>query len=451
VTDDLSHSWTHIRSELRAAVADSTWDLYLEPLAPRSLNGATLVVEAPEDSRAWVTERFGRLLQACAAQVMGDGIAVAVAGPQEATAAAGGAPPATRSVWTPAEVPFNPRFTFDQFVIGASNRLAHAAALSVAEMPGLAYNPLYICGPPGLGKTHLLHSIANYVAVHGQGLSVRYTTVEAFTNHFLGALHANEMETFKSAYRGVDVLLVDDVQFLQSKARTEQEFFHTFNALHATGAQVVLTADRLPRYMEALEDRLRERFEAGLVTDVRAPDYDTRVTILRKRVRQDGLADAEHAALELIAERVDANIRALEGALIRTVAFGSLTGRPVTAELAEEVLTGLYPELKPKLRSVGEIQQRTAEAFGISLEALLSTSRAAPVAWPRQVAMYLTRELTDQTLPAIGRAFGGRNHTTVMHACRRAVARIAEDPEAHATVQRLTEELRGGDRPDRLA
>ena len=449
VTDyHLSHSWTRIRSELRAAVADTTWDLYLDPLRPRSLDGATLVIEAPEDSRAWVTERFGRLLQACAAQVMGDGIAVAVAGPEEATAVVEGAPPAPRSIWTAAEVPFNPRFTFDQFVIGGSNRLAHAAALSVAEMPGLAYNPLYICGAPGLGKTHLLHSIANYVAVHGHGLTVRYTTVEAFTNHFIGALHAKAMETFKSTYRGVDVLLVDDVQFLQSKARTEQEFFHTFNALHATGAQVVLTSDRLPLYMEALEDRLRERFEAGLVTDVRAPDYETRLTILRKRVHQDRVDAADHAALELIADRIDANIRALEGALIRIVAFGSLTGRPITAELADEVLTGLYPELKPQQRAIGEIQQHTAEAFGISLEALLSPSRAAPVAWPRQVAMYLTRELTDQTLPAIGRAFGGRNHTTVMHACRRAVVRIAEDPEAHATVRRLTEELRGDDRRD---
>jgi chromosomal replication initiator protein len=447
VTDDhLSHSWTQIRSELRAAVADSSWDFYLDPLTARSLDGATLVVEAPEDSRAWVEERFGRLLQACAARVMGDRIAVAVAGPKEIAATAGGAPPAPRSVWTAAAVPFNPRFTFDQFVIGSSNRLAHAAALAVAEMPGLAYNPLYICGPPGLGKTHLLHSIANYVVVHGQGLTVRYTTVEAFTNHFVGALHAKEMDAFKSAYRGVDVLLVDDVQFLQSKARTEQEFFHTFNALHATGAQVVLTSDRLPRYMEALEDRLRERFEAGLVTDVRPPDYDTRLTILRKRIEQDRVAAAEHAALELIAERVDANIRALEGALIRIVAFGSLTGRPITAELADEVLTGLYPELKPKQRSIAEIQTHTAGAFGVSLEALLSTSRAAPVVWPRQVAMYLARELTDHTLPTIGRAFGGRTHTTVMHACRRAAERIAADPEAYTAVRRLTEELRGVER-----
>ena len=442
--DDLDHSWRNIRTELRGAVADATWDLYLDPLTVRTLDGATLVIDAPEESRAWITERFGRLLQSCAERVLGDGIAVAVVGPEDAGGVADGSPPAARALWTAADVPFNPRFTFDQFVIGDSNRLAHAAALAVAEMPGLAYNPLFICGPPGLGKTHLLHSIANYVAVYGDGLTVRYTTVEAFTNHFIGALQAGAMDVFKSAYRDVDVLLVDDVQFLQSKAKTEQEFFHTFNALHATGAQLVLTSDRLPRHMEALQNRLRERFEAGPVADVSPPDYETRLTILRKRVHQDGVPDAEPAALEVLAEHVDANIRALEGALIRIVAFASLTGRKLTAELAGEVLKGLYPELTPRVRSISEIQRRTAEAFGVPLESMLSTSRAAAVTWPRQVAMYLTRELTDQTLPAIGRAFGGRNHTTVMHACRRTTARIAEDPDAYAVVRRLTEELGGG-------
>ena len=215
-------------------------------------------------------------------------------------------------------------------------------------MPGLAYNPLFICGPPGLGKTHLLHSIGNYILEHGDGLTVRYTTVEAFTDHFVGALHARKLEAFKAAYRTVDVLLVDDVQFLVGKARTEEEFFHTFNELHQRGKQLVLTSDRLPRDIDALEDRLRERFEAGLVSDVRPADRATRLTILRKRVIQDDVGDVEPAALELIADRVDTNLRALEGALIRVVAFGSLTGRPVTAALAAEVLDGLYPELKPR-------------------------------------------------------------------------------------------------------
>ena len=310
-------------------------------------------------------------------------------------------------------------------------------------MPGLAYNPLFICGPPGLGKTHLLNSIGNYVTAYGGGTTVRYTTAEAFTNHFLAALHGKDIDRFKAAYRGVDVLLVDDVQFLQAKARTEEEFFHTFNALHEGGAQIVLTSDRLPRDLGELEARLRERFEAGLVTDVRAPDPATRLTILRKRVQQDRIADIDPAALQLIADRVTDNGRALEGALVRVVAFGSLTGRAVTAELADEVLAGLYPELRRRRRpaTVTEIQERTAEAFGVSVEALVSASRAGNLAWPRQVAMYLARELTDQTLPAIGRAFGGRDHTTVLHAYKRTAERIAGDPDAFDVVRRLTELL----------
>jgi chromosomal replication initiator protein len=436
--DDLPHAWRRIRAELRRAVGESTWHLWLEPLQARSLDGGTLVVEAPAESRAWVDASFSRLLATCGAAVLGPGARVELV-----AAGAQAAPPPAASATSFVGSSFNPRFTFDQFVIGDANRLAHAAALAVAEMPGLAYNPLFVCGPPGLGKTHLLHSIANYVTEHGDGLSVLYTTVETFTDHFVGALHTGALEAFKAAYRGVDVLLVDDVQFLQSKARTEQEFFHTFNALHGAGAQLVLTSDRLPRDLDALEDRLRERFEAGLVTDIRPPDLATRRTILRKRIQQDGVAGVDAAAIELIAERVDANIRALEGALIRVVAFGSLTGRPVTVDLAEEVLAGLYPGTRSRRRSVEEIQQRICEAFGVSMDDLLSPNRAAPVAWPRQVAMYLARELTDQTLPAIGRAFGGRNHTTVMHACRRTTERMANDREAFNTVQRLTEELSG--------
>jgi chromosomal replication initiator protein len=444
--DPLSHAWPRIRAELRRAVAESTWHLWLEPLRAGSLDEGELLLEAPDEIRPWIASNFSRLLQAAADAVLGTGaatvrlVAPGAGGPREPSRARAGAPAGAPGA---AGRSFNPRLTFDQFVIGDSNRLAHAAALSVAEMPGLAYNPLFICGPPGLGKTHLLHSIANYVTEHGDGLSVLYTTVEAFTDQFVGALHTKQLDAFKAAYRTVDVLLVDDIQFLQSKARTEQEFFHTFNALHGAGAQLVLTSDRLPRDLDALEDRLRERFEAGLVCDVRPPDAGTRLTILRKRVLQDGIADVDPEALELIAARVHTNIRALEGALIRVIAFGSLTGRPVTHALAAEVLDGLYPELRPTQRTVREIQESTCELFGISLEELVSSSRAGAVAWPRQVAMYLARELTDQTLPAIGRAFGNRNHTTVMHACKRTAERIATDREAYDAVRRLTERLGG--------
>ena len=446
IADPLETSWARIRGELRSAVTDPIWHLWLERLELRELAGDTLILEAEDNVRGWVADRYGRLLQACAAAVLGPDVAVDLVAPGSSAAPEPSGPPAggRGGAATPPPEGFNPRLTFDQFVIGDANRLAHAAALSVAELPGLAYNPLFICGSPGLGKTHLLHSIANYVQAYGDGLRVRYTTVEAFTNHFIGALHRKRTEDFKRAYRDVDVLLVDDVQFLRDKAKTEEEFFHTFNAVHEAGAQLVLTSDRPPRDLEALEDRLRARFEAGLVTELGAPDHATRLTILRKRVLQDGLAEVDPDALELIASHVDQNVRALEGALIRVVAFASLTRRRMSAELAAEVLAGLYPDLRaggaPARRTVEEIQERTAAALGVSLEALRSQSRSAGVAWARQVAMYLSRELTEETLPAIGRAFG-RNHTTVMHACKRTADRIAVDREAYEVVHRLTREL----------
>jgi chromosomal replication initiator protein len=441
----ISHFWPSIREELRRAVSEPTWDLWLAALRPRSLDAGRLVLEAPAQSRGWVAERYGRLLQACASAVLGRQVSVVVdemgAHPGDGAAES---PPDTSVDSEPATA-INPRLTFDQFVIGDSNRLAHAAALAVAELPGLAYNPLFICGAPGLGKTHLLHSIANYARLHAENLQIRLTSAEAFTNAFLGALHGNgDIEAFKAAHRSVDVLLVDDVQFLQSKARTEQEFFHLFNELHATGAQIVLTSDRPPRDMEAMEDRLRERFQAGLVCDVTPPDAGTRLTVLRKRALQDRLDLADADALELIAERVTDNIRTLEGALIRVVAFASLTGRPVTRELAATVLDDLYPgATRPPVRSVRAIQERICEQFGLALDDLLSPSRAPAVAWPRQLAMYLSRELTDESLPAIGAAFGGRSHTTVLHACRRATERLVTDHDSSARVDKLSRELRG--------
>ena len=339
----------------------------------------------------------------------------------------------------------NPRYTFDQFVIGDTNRFAHAAALAVAELPAQAYNPLFIYGPPGVGKTHLLHSIGNYVRAYGGGLSVRCATVETFTNQFLAALHGGSIDRFKGRYRHNDVLLVDDVQFLASKAKTEEEFFHTFNALYEAGGQLVLTCDRLPRDLDALEDRLRERFEAGLVTAIHPPDPATRLTVLRKRVRQEGIALEDEEVLDVLAARVTTNLRALEGALIRVVAFASLTRRPLGPALAGEVLDELHPERPApgtgRPPSVERIQELTAEAFGCSPADLVSHSRRPQLAWARQVAMYLARKHTPETLPGIGARFGGRNHTTVLHACKRTEERVDADPEAAALVRSLTERL----------
>jgi chromosomal replication initiator protein len=457
VTPDLAPTWHRIADELQRAVPESTFEIWLAPLSPVSLVDATLTVSAPPELRGWVAERFGRLLQACAAVHLGPEAQVEVI---EVGARTRARPSAARGGQEEGDVPFsdgagdslNPKYTFDGFVIGDSNRFAHAAALAVAEMPGGAYNPLFIYGPPGVGKTHLLHSIGNYVQLYGGGMRVRYTTVERFTNEFIGALQRGSIDAFKGRYRQNDLLLIDDVQFLASKAKTEEEFFHTFNALYETGSQMVLTCDRLPRDLDALEDRLRERFEAGLLTDILAPDVATRLTVLRKRVQHDGITLADDTVLELLADRIPTNIRALEGALIRVVAFASLTGKPITSALAEEVLAGLYPETRQGRSgtigsaapvTVERVQDLVCETFGISHDELLSPNRAARLAWPRQVAMYLAREHTDATLPSIGRSFGGRNHTTVMHACRRTAARIAGDPDAFEAVRSLTNRLRG--------
>jgi chromosomal replication initiator protein len=457
VTPDLASIWQHIADGLRSAVPESTFEIWLAPLRPVSLEDRTLTLSAPPELRAWIAERFGRVLQACAAAHLGPDVDVDVitVGPATRTR-----PPGAQGGQRPGDPPFSdgggqtlsPKYTFDQFVMGDSNRFAHAAALAVAELPGQAYNPLFIYGPPGVGKTHLLHSIGNYVQLYGAGMTVRYTTIERFTNEFIAALQSNSIEHFKGRYRHNDVLLIDDVQFLASKVKTEEEFFHTFNALYETGSQLVLTCDRLPRDLDALEDRLRERFEAGLLTDIQPPDAATRLTILRKRVEHDGVELEDDAVLELLADRVPTNIRALEGALIRVVAFGSLTGRPLTLAVAEEVLGGLYPEspapaggrgprLRPVPVSVARVQELVCEMFGLTREELVSSSRVARLTWPRQLAMYLARENTDATLPAIGRSFGGRNHTTVMHACKRTAERIAADADAFADVQRLTRQL----------
>jgi chromosomal replication initiator protein len=306
-------------------------------------------------------------------------------------------------------------------------------------MPAQAYNPLFIYGPPGLGKTHLLHSIGNYVQTFGGGLSVLYTTVEAFTNEFIYALGGGSIDAFKSRFRRADVLLIDDVQFLERKVRTEEELFHTFNALYESGSQLVLTSDRLPSDLDALEDRLRERFEAGLVTDIGRPDYGTRLAILRKRAHHEGVAVEDERPLELIASAVTTNVRAIEGALIRVVAYASLTGQAIDDQLTLKVLGDLgprSPEREPT--SIERIQAEAAGMFGLTTEQLLSRSRTDRVAWPRQLAMYLSRELTDHSLPAIGRAFGDRDHTTVLSACRRATTRIASDPEAYAQLSALS-------------
>ena len=432
-------AWRTIKAELRDRVGDSQYEIWLSGLELRNWDGQRLLLGAPPATRGWVADRFGREIERCARSILGEATSVVLDAGE--TAAPGAAKTASRE---PAAVPaesFNPRYSFDQFIIGDGNRLAHAAALAVAELPGQAYNPLFLHAPPGLGKTHLLHAIGNYVIAYGGGATVRYTTAEAFTNHFLTALNAKTLAPFKRAYRDADVLLIDDVQFLASKVKTEEEFFHTFNVLYESGRQLVLTCDRLPRSLTAIEARLRERFEAGLVADMAPPDHATRVAILRKRAALDGINLAEPAVLDLIAARVTKNIRALEGALIRVVAFHSLTQHPIDLALACEVMDSMYPVRGSSQPTIEDVKRIVADQFSLSTEDLTSASRTARVAWPRQLAIHLARELTGASLKTIGDAFGGRNHATVLHACKRVSERLAEDDNIAHDLNSLTQRL----------
>jgi chromosomal replication initiator protein len=437
VTGELDHVWQQIQGALLERVGERTYGLWLAPLRCVSLDGDTLVLEGPPEVSAWASTRLADALESAAAAVLGAPVEVSIAGCGNTAAAA----PRVARAASPATL--NPKYTFEQFVIGPSNRLAHAAALSVAEMPSQAYNPLFIYGPPGLGKTHLLHAVGNYVGAFGGGLTVRYATAEEFTNAFLAALARRDLDEFKERFRGVDVLLIDDVQFLERKARSEEELFHTFNALYDAGSQLVITCDRLPGDLGDLEDRLRERFAAGLVTDIERPDPATRLAILRKRAAHDGVVVADEA-LALLAARVTTNVRALEGALIRLVAYGSLTGRQLDSALAGDVLDRLGLALTtPRATSIDAVQAAACAHFALTLEELLSRSRAERVLWPRQAAMYLCKELTTQSLPAIGRAFADRDHTTVLHACKRVAAHIAVSPPAFGDIEALTATLTG--------
>jgi chromosomal replication initiator protein len=421
---ELEALWEAVQERLRASVPESTYRLWLEPLEPVGCAGDTLYLTATEGVRAWAERRYASLIAAAL---------VEVSPPLRHVSFSAG----RAAVDTGAEsggVELNPNYTFDRFVIGAGNRLAHGAALAVAEAPSEAYNPLFLHGPPGLGKTHLLAAIANYLRANAPGLSVRYTTAESFTNEFVAALKSAGAEAFKSRHRDIDVLLIDDVQFLEGKPATEEEFFHTFNALYESGSQLVLSADRIPSELSTLAARLRDRFEWGLTVAVEPPNLATRLTVLRRLVQEAGVEIADTGALAELANRIDANIRQLHGALTRAVAHASLMARPLSSELIAEVI----PQARSaQATSVEEIQQRVAERFGVSRAELIGSSRAATPLRARQVAIYLTRELTDLSLPQIGRLYGGRDHSTVLNSLRRVEASLDEDADLSRRVREL--------------
>ncbi|WP_460794127.1 chromosomal replication initiator protein DnaA [Nocardioides pacificus] len=350
-------------------------------------------------------------------------------------------PEPERSRPTALETRLNPKYTFETFVIGSSNRFPHAAAVAVAEAPGKAYNPLLVYGDSGLGKTHLLHAIGHYVRSLYSGAKVRYVSSEEFTNEFINAIRDDRQDRFKRRYRDVDVLLIDDIQFIEGKTQTQEEFFHTFNTLHNANKQIVLTSDRPPKRLEALEDRLRNRFEWGLITDVQPPDLETRIAILRKKAAMDRLT-APPEVLEFIASKIQTNIRELEGALIRVTAFANLNRQEVDLTLAEIVLKDLIPEGGEPEITAATIIAQTAAYFGVSIEDLTGPSRGRHLVQGRQIAMYLCRELTALSLPKIGAQFGNRDHTTVMYADRKINQLLAERRSVFNQVSELTNRIK---------
>mgnify|MGYP002344137562 FL=1 len=346
-----------------------------------------------------------------------------------------------RQTRTPIGDRLNPKYSFESFVIGSSNRFAHAAAVAVAEAPGKAYNPLMIYGDSGLGKTHLLHAVGHYIRNYYDRVRVKYVSTEELTNDFINSISENRTAEFRRQYRDIDVLLVDDIQFLESKIQTQEEFFHTFNTLHTAQKQIVLTSDRPPKALEALEPRLRSRFEWGLMTDIQPPDLETRIAILRKKAAAERLT-AGPDVLEFIASRIKTNIRELEGALIRVTAFASLNRQEVDLSLAEIVLRDLIPEGGETQISSSTIMTHVADYFAVTVDELCGQSRTHVLVTARQIAMYLCRELTDLSLPKIGQLFGGRDHTTVMHADRKIRQLLRERRSVFNQVAEITSRIK---------
>jgi chromosomal replication initiator protein len=442
------HTWDTISQRLRESLNASTFANWFGAATPLEQAHGRLVVGVPNEfTKTWIEGHFGSLLNAAAAEqdlVLELRVAVseAVAAARDSGATGAEADDDAAPAAAPILGGLNPRYTFDLFVIGPSNRFAHAAALAVAESPAQAYNPLFIYGSTGLGKTHLLQAVGQYVLQQHPHLSVRYVTTETVLNEFVDALRDKNTAGFKMRYRTYDVLLVDDIQFIEGKDTLQEEFFHTFNSLYEAGKQIIISSDRQPRELATLEARLKSRFEWGLITDVQPPDLETRIAILRKKVATDHIEVADPAVLTFIADRVTSNIRELEGSLTRVIAYASLTGRPISATVADEVLKDLFPGGSPRAITVEQVQAAVCEWFGLSQADLRGDKRPQAIAYPRHIAMYLCRELTDQSLPKIGAKFGGRDHSTVMHGVRRIGDLIREDRDVFNVVQELTARIK---------
>ena len=431
--------WDQACAIMHTEMTDLTYNTWIKAaLRPLGYSGDQFFIEAVTDFyHQFVTPRYSVLISNSLSQAVGKPIKAQILTPAQADEYRAGITPDEK----PAdESSLNPKYTFDTFVVGSNNRFAHAAALAVAEAPADAYNPLFIYGGVGLGKTHLMHAIGHYMLAQKPTLRVKYVTSEAFMNEMVNSLNKRNQAEFRERYRNIDVLMVDDIQFLTGKTGTQEEFFHTFNALHTAGKQIILSSDKPPREIAKLEERLRSRFEWGLIADISKPDLETRVAILQRKAEEE-LLRVDTDVLTMIAERVSSNIRELEGCLTRLVAYSSLTGRPVDRQLAEDALKEIFARSEPRHVTCEDVMDAVAAYYSVTVDDLKSPRRSRDVAVPRQIAMYIARELVGAPLTLIGDAFGGRDHSTVNHACQKVASEIKTAPSLNNLVSDLMQQL----------
>lgn len=440
--EHLEELWNNVLAQVEQKISKPSFETWLKSTKLLSNQNTTVTIAAPNSfARDWLENHYVHLITGILTELTGQDLLIKFVVQKD---------PDSDDFDLPAPIiqaknydnhdispgMLNPKYTFDTFVIGSGNRFAHAASLAVAEAPAKAYNPFFIYGGVGLGKTHLMHAIGHYVLEHNPDAKVVYLSSEKFTNEFINSIRDNKAIDFRNKYRNVDVLLIDDIQFLAGKESTQEEFFHTFNTLHEESKQIVISSDRPPKEIPTLEDRLRSRFEWGLITDIAPPDLETRIAILRKKAKADGL-DIPNEVMLYIANQIDSNIRELEGALIRVVAYSSLVNNDVTADLAAEALKDIMPNSKPRIITILDIQHAVGDHYHIRLEDFTAKKRTKSIAFPRQVAMYLSRELTDFSLPKIGEEFGGRDHTTVIHAHEKISSMLKNDSQFQQDIKQI--------------
>jgi len=439
----LQSLWQETLIKLEGELSKPSFETWLSSTQLLDIEGDTLVIQVPNDfARDWLESRYSPLIKSTVQTILGKVINLRFIIP---TSYSNSPIQESDFVSTPKQEAFpnflNQKYTFDTFVIGNSNRFAHAAALAVAESPAKSYNPLFIYGGVGLGKTHLMHAIGHHVLNQSPQTRVLYVSSEKFTNELIDSIRDENPIGFRNHYRNVDILLIDDIQFLAGKERTQEEFFHTFNALYEANKQIIISSDRPPKEIPTLEDRLRSRFEWGLITDIQAPDLETRIAILRKKAKLENLQVANEVMV-YIADNIQSNIRELEGALIRVMAYASLNSSPITLEVATQALRDILPVSTPKQITIDMVQQAVADYYHLSLSEFKAKKRTRSIAFPRQIAMYLCRQLTDCSLPKIGEEFGGRDHTTVIHAHDKISQCIQKDPVLERRIKDIVQLLK---------